>query len=36
MVAITADGPIWTLNLGDNENRFTPDWRTAAAFSSGV
>lgn len=25
MVSITADGPIWTLDLGEDENRFSPD-----------
>ncbi len=29
MVTISQDGPIWTLNLGDDENRFTPDWMAA-------
>lgn len=26
MVTLTNDGPIWTLALGDDENRFSPDW----------
>jgi len=26
MVTISSDGPIWTLRLGDDENRFSPDW----------
>lgn len=26
MVTISHDGPIWTLNLGEDENRFSPDW----------
>ncbi|MEE2032538.1 enoyl-CoA hydratase-related protein [Rhodococcus chondri] len=26
MPSITHDGPIWTLDLGDDENRFGPDW----------
>lgn len=29
MPSITRDGPIWTLNLGDDENRFGPEWLTA-------
>jgi len=29
MPSITQDGPIWTLNLGDDENRFGPEWLTA-------
>jgi enoyl-CoA hydratase/carnithine racemase len=24
--ALTTDGPIWTLDLGDDENRFSPTW----------
>jgi enoyl-CoA hydratase/carnithine racemase len=30
MPTITADGPVWTLRLGDDENRFSPDWLGAA------
>ncbi|MCW2814872.1 MAG: putative enoyl-CoA hydratase echA17 [Nocardioides sp.] len=26
MVAISNDGPVWTLDLGDDENRFSPGW----------
>jgi enoyl-CoA hydratase/carnithine racemase len=26
VVTISSDGPVWTLDLGDNENRFSPDW----------
>jgi enoyl-CoA hydratase/carnithine racemase len=26
MVTISTDGPIWTLDLGADENRFTPEW----------
>ena len=29
MVAIFNEGPIWTLDLGDDENRFSPDWLQA-------
>jgi len=29
MPSITQDGPIRTLNLGDDENRFGPEWLTA-------
>lgn len=29
MATITSDGPIWTLVLGDDENRFSPDWLDA-------
>lgn len=29
MVTIFSDGPVWTLDLGDNENRFSPDWLEA-------
>src|SRR3954465_15374227 len=25
------DGDVWILNLGDGENRFTPDWMAAVA-----
>lgn len=25
---LTTDAPVWTLNLGDDENRFSPDWLT--------
>lgn len=24
--ALTTDGPVWTLDLGDDENRFSPTW----------
>ena len=24
--SLTTDGPVWTLNIGDDENRFSPDW----------
>ena len=30
MVTISSDGPVWTLDLGDDENRFSPDWLEAA------
>ncbi|MFW0785154.1 enoyl-CoA hydratase-related protein [Gordonia sp. CPCC 206044] len=26
MAAISSDGSIWTLDLGNDENRFSPDW----------
>ncbi|EFQ81973.1 enoyl-CoA hydratase/isomerase family protein [Aeromicrobium marinum DSM 15272] len=26
MPHLTQDGPVWTLDLGDDENRFSPDW----------
>ncbi|MBC7279531.1 enoyl-CoA hydratase-related protein [Nocardioides sp.] len=26
MVTISHDGPVWTLDLGTDENRFSPDW----------
>ncbi|QRY61183.1 enoyl-CoA hydratase/isomerase family protein [Gordonia sp. PDNC005] len=26
MATISTDGPIWTLDLGTDENRFSPDW----------
>ncbi|MFC5728175.1 MULTISPECIES: enoyl-CoA hydratase-related protein [Nocardioides] len=26
MPQLTQDGPVWTLDLGDDENRFSPDW----------
>lgn len=26
MPTLTQDGPIWTVDLGDDENRFSPDW----------
>ncbi len=26
MPQLTRDGPIWTIDLGDDENRFSPDW----------
>lgn len=29
MPSIVREGPIWTLNLGDDENRFGPEWLTA-------
>ncbi len=29
MVAVTIEGPVWTLDLGDDENRFSPDWIAA-------
>lgn len=29
MPSITHDGAIWTLNFGDDENRFSPTWLTA-------
>lgn len=29
MPSISNDGPIWTLNLGPDENRFHPDWMAA-------
>lgn len=33
MVAIANDGPIWTLDLGEDENRFSPDWLNAVMSS---
>ena len=27
--ALTQDGPVWTLTLGEDENRFSPDWLTS-------
>ncbi|WP_110181848.1 enoyl-CoA hydratase/isomerase family protein [Nocardioides solisilvae] len=30
MPTLTTDGPIWTLHLGEDENRFSPDWLAAA------
>ncbi|MGH3350490.1 MAG: enoyl-CoA hydratase/isomerase family protein [Nocardioides sp.] len=29
MVTISSDGPVWTLDLGNDENRFSPDWLQA-------
>ncbi len=29
MPTITQDGPVWTLDLGDDENRFSPDFLSA-------
>lgn len=29
MVTISSDGPVWTLDLGDDENRFSSDWLEA-------
>ncbi|TQL66389.1 enoyl-CoA hydratase/carnithine racemase [Nocardioides albertanoniae] len=29
MVTISSDAPVWTLDLGDDENRFSPDWLEA-------
>jgi enoyl-CoA hydratase/carnithine racemase len=29
MPSLSQDGPIWTLDLGDDENRFSPGWMTA-------
>lgn len=26
MVTVSSNGPIWTFDLGDDENRFSPDW----------
>ncbi len=26
MATISSNGPVWTLDLGDDENRFSPDW----------
>jgi enoyl-CoA hydratase/carnithine racemase len=26
MPQLTQDGPVWTLDLGEDENRFSPDW----------
>ncbi|WP_370287758.1 enoyl-CoA hydratase-related protein [Nocardioides sp.] len=26
MVSLTTTGPVWTLDLGEDENRFSPDW----------
>ena len=33
MVTISSDGPVWTLDLGDDENRFSPDGLTAVGES---
>lgn len=30
MPSLTQDGPLWTLDLGDDENRFSPDFLTEA------
>src|SRR5690349_4823251 len=29
MVKISNNGPIWTLDLGEDENRFSPEWLQA-------
>ncbi len=29
MPTLTHDGPLWTIGLGDDENRFSPDWLSA-------
>ncbi|WP_435770840.1 enoyl-CoA hydratase/isomerase family protein [Nocardioides sp. SYSU DS0651] len=29
MPQLSHDGPVWTLDLGDDENRFSPDWMDA-------
>jgi hypothetical protein len=29
MVTLSRAGPIWTLDLGDDENRFSPAWLKA-------
>lgn len=26
MPTLTQDGPVWTIDLGDDENRFSPEW----------
>lgn len=26
MVSVSHDGPIWTISIGDDENRFSPEW----------
>ena len=31
MPTLTNDGDVWILHLGDDENRFNPDWMTAVA-----
>lgn len=31
MVNISSDGPIWTLDLGEDENRFSPVWLKAVS-----
>lgn len=31
MPQLTQDGPVWTLDLGDDENRFSPDWLASVA-----
>src|SRR3954453_7240326 len=31
MPTLDNDGDVWILNLGDGENRFTPDWMAAVA-----
>src|SRR3954470_10965147 len=28
MPTLTQDGPLWTIDLGDDENRFSPEWLT--------
>src|SRR3954454_2184848 len=28
MPTLTQDGPVWTIDLGDDENRFSPEWLT--------
>ena len=30
MPTLTQDGPLWTIDLGDDENRFSPEWLGAA------
>jgi enoyl-CoA hydratase/carnithine racemase len=30
MPTLAQDGPIWTVDLGDDENRFSPDWLDSA------
>ena len=31
MPTLSNDGDVWILHLGDDENRFTPDWMTAVS-----
>lgn len=33
---LSTTAPVWTLNLGDDENRFSPDWLSQVADALGV
>lgn len=33
MPTLTSDGNVWILHLGDDENRFNPDWMSAVSTS---